>query len=654
MSGCVTYGAIGPAITVKFIVHQPAGQQVKRKYHPDMTTIPFNGDSEELPPGSLPKERGPVNFGPFSNRSTFEITNFLYRDAQMPWKKIKKLFDVWAANTLASGGVPSFMSKTELYKFYKLVDAIANSTVPWRSFTVRYTGPKPTTGLVPEWMNSKYEVWYCNSLQLLKSMLDNPKFNGCFELVSCKECNKVGKRRYKNLFSGDWVLCKASKILQEHPKLAGSLIVPTVCGSDKTTVSVMTGGSAFWPMYLSAVLPVAFLAIPKSMHCAQIFDKDKKFLIFYCQLFHSSLAAILHPLCKSMTKEEILRCPDGYYQQVVFCIGPYIADYPEQVLLVCTVYFWCPKCFNHLNNLNDPMINELLDNKDPCVLCFSHGIVVDVVPFTHSFPFTNIHELITPDILYQLIKGAFKNHFVNWIFLYLKHYHGEAMANQIMDDINLRVTNSSNGLVILPALEHWLSGEVVCCFASLINFCYLACHSVITEDNLTKMLSLLEDLHYHCKVLLLPGVCDTFKLPCQHTLMHHIDCICFFGALTGLCSSITKAKHIKAVKEPWRRSNHWKALGQMLIINARLAKLIFFRAKLTAASMLKKTILDWAYHLHAKENTVCNDSSVLSKDDTDYNSHQLMNPVQAAAFLHFQSQALHNQKEDDDSGSMGG
>ncbi|TFK95329.1 hypothetical protein BDV98DRAFT_643122 [Pterulicium gracile] len=700
--------AIGPAITVKFIVHhepgpswpsppspipepeespsgpsspipdnvvpsEPAGQRVKREDHPDMTAIPFNGDGEQLPPGSLPpgslpEERGPVDFGPFSNRSTFEIADFLYRDAQMPGKKIKKLLDVWAANTLASGGVPPFASKTELYK---LIDAFADGTAPWRLFTVRYTGPKPTTGPVPEWMNSKHEVWYRNSLQLLKSMLDNPEFNGHFELVPYK-----GVRR-------SWK--ETSEILQEHPELAGSLIVPTVCGSDKTTVSVMTGDSSFWPMYLSAgnldnetrrahldsVLPVAFLAIPKS---ARRFDKDEKFLIFRRQLFHSSLAAILHPLRKLMTKGEILRCPDGHYRRVVFCIGPYIADYPEQVLLACTVYFWCPKCFNHPNNLDDPgftlrtekKINELLDNEDPRVLRFSHGIVVDAVPFTHSFPFTNIHELITPDILHQLIKGAFKDHFVDWIFLYLKHYHGEAMANQIMDDIDQRIAivpsfpglrrfpkgrrfkqwtgDDSKALmkVILPALEHWLPGEVVRCFASLIKFCYLARRSVITEDNLTKMLSLLEDLHYHCKVLLLPGVRDDFNLPRQHALMHYIDYIRFF------------AKHIKAVKEPWRRSNRWKALVQMLIINARLAKLTFFRAKLTAAGMLEGTILDWAYHLHAKENTACNDSSVSSEDDTDYDGHQLINPVRAAASLHSQSQALHNQEEDDDGGPMGG
>ncbi len=41
----------------------------------------------------------------------------------------------------------------------------------------------------------------------------------------------------------------------------------------------------------------------------------------------------------------------------------------------------------------------------------------------------------------------------------------------------------------------------------------------------------------------------------------------------GLCSSITESKHIKAVKEPWRRSSRFEALGQMLVINECLDKL---------------------------------------------------------------------------------
>ena len=46
-----------------------------------------------------------------------------------------------------------------------------------------------------------------------------------------------------------------------------------------------------------------------------------------------------------------------------------------------------------------------------------------------------------------------------------------------------------------------------------------------------------------------------------------------FGAPNRLFSSITKSKYIKAVKEPWWRSSHFEAIGQMLLTNQQLNKL---------------------------------------------------------------------------------
>ena len=64
-----------------------------------------------------------------------------------------------------------------------------------------------------------------------------------------------------------------------------------------------------------------------------------------------------------------------------------------------------------------------------------------------------------------------------------------------------------------------------------------------------------------------------------------------FGAPNGLCSSITRSKHIKAVEEPWRWSSCWNALGQMLTTNARLDKLAAARADFTSCGMLEGSCL---------------------------------------------------------------
>jgi len=59
-----------------------------------------------------------------------------------------------------------------------------------------------------------------------------------------------------------------------------------------------------------------------------------------------------------------------------------------------------------------------------------------------------------------------------------------------------------------------------------------------------------------------------------------------YGAPNELCSSITESKHIKAVKEPWRRSSHFEALGQMLLTNHRLDKLAACRIDFKSRGML--------------------------------------------------------------------
>lgn len=129
--------------------------------------------------------------------------------------------------------------------------------------------------------------------------------------------------------------------------------------------------------------------------------------------------------------------------------------------------------------------------------------------------------------------------------------------------------------VYLGAIAGHVPAEVVKCLSALLDFCYIARRNAITSSDLDKLEDALERFHHYREFFVgTAGVRgDRISLPRQHSLVHYVRSIRLFGSPNGLCSSITESKHIKAVKEPWRRSSRYKALKQMLRTITRLDKL---------------------------------------------------------------------------------
>jgi Plavaka transposase len=69
-------------------------------------------------------------------------------------------------------------------------------------------------------------------------------------------------------------------------------------------------------------------------------------------------------------------------------------------------------------------------------------------PFTEYFPRADIHELLTPDLLHQVIKGTFKDHLVTWVVDYIKMNHTAAQSSKILADIDRRL------VAVLANREH--------------------------------------------------------------------------------------------------------------------------------------------------------------------------------------------------------
>lgn len=121
------------------------------------------------------------------------------------------------------------------------------------------------------------------------------------------------------------------------------------------------------------------------------------------------------------------------------------------------------RCDAHANRLDDPGSHRrshdktdfMINNFDAGLLWDEYGICTNIVvgltfpededvnwqhfePFTHSFSHANIHMLLAPDLLHQLIKGVFKDHLVTWVNSYLHLQHSKKWAQEIIEDIDHR------------------------------------------------------------------------------------------------------------------------------------------------------------------------------------------------------------------------
>lgn len=142
--------------------------------------------------------------------------------------------------------------------------------------------------------------------------------------------------------------------------------------------------------------------------------------------------------------------------------------------------------------------------------------------------------------------------------------------------------------VYLAAIAGHMPSEVVKCVSAFLNFCYIARRNAITADALDRLQDCLDRFHHYREFFVgTPGVKGDFiSLPRQHSLVHYIRSIILFGSPNGLCSSITESKHIKAVKEPWRRSNRYNAILQMLQTICRLDKLASIKSLIAQRGMM--------------------------------------------------------------------
>ncbi|KAF5366528.1 hypothetical protein D9758_008923 [Tetrapyrgos nigripes] len=525
----------------------PTRRLCNKLFHPYLTGTPCDKhgqdlDNDTLPPHPVIDESNP--WSPFDDEVQFQVADFLFQKVEMSQGDIDYLMQLWEMSMLErSAPFPNHQD------MYSAIDSIPLGSAPWHCFKVPPCWSSPdgrSDSSVPEWKKQEYQVWYRDPDTVISNILSNPDFAEEFDSRPYIDTGNDGQQCWSDFMSANLAWSHATRIYQEDPDAYGSMLVPIILGSDKTTVSVATGNVEYHPVYLSignltnrarrahrnGVVPIAFLVIP---HADRAYDNDSEFRNFKRQLYHSSLSVVLRSLKPGMKKPVIRRCPDGHFHRVIYDLAAYIADYPEQVLLTGIVSGWCAKSCEHTAGIIQELEDEGVGAADIDELLWDNwGIDANLIPFTQGFPRADIHEMITSDLLHQIIKGSFKDHLVEWVQEYLELLHSAIEAKHIMDDIDRRYSTGDDSKalmkVYLSVIADYLPDEMVQCFAAFFDFCYLVRRSDFNETALAEVEEAVRRFHHYRVVFLSTGVRQDFNLPRQHAMMHYVQHIVVFGA----------------------------------------------------------------------------------------------------------------------------
>ncbi|KAF9230594.1 hypothetical protein BU15DRAFT_69064 [Melanogaster broomeanus] len=264
------------------------------------------------------------------------------------------------------------------------------------------------------------------------------------------------------------------------------------------------------------------------------------------------------------------------------------------------------------------------------------GVIADIILFTSNFPHSDIHALLAPDLLHQLIKGTFKDHLVDWVCSYLEETHGFTHAMEIIDDIDRRIVAAPpfSGLrhfaegqgfsqwtgddlkalmkVYINAIEGYVLDDMIRAFRAFLEFCYIARHDIITEDTLEDLEDALNRFHEYCEIFVSMNVRSNFALPRQHAMKHYPGLIHLFGAPNGFAP-------------PSRNRNISRRQATVPTFKQRIDKLAASLVDFTARRMLTEPSALSHLQYFEKQLDIDNDEATCSDPSSSAGGAQTIN-----------------------------
>ncbi|KAL1675271.1 hypothetical protein EV122DRAFT_218848 [Schizophyllum commune] len=424
------------------------------------------------------------------------------------------------------------------------------------------------------------------------------------------------ERLYHDMHTGKW-WWDVQKRVEERPECRGATIIPIIFSSDKTQLTLFRNKSAY-PLYMTignipkevrrkpsarAYVLLGYLPTSGLKHITSIASRRR----CLSNLFHSCLERITAPLKEAGVHGERMSTADGKVRRCHPIFACYISDYPEQVLVTCTINGDCPLCGARHDEL------ELFDRAvaDGTTSSLRHlGSVLDVLhsadqagwytrcsnnrvrpvrkPFWEGLPFAHPYRSITPDVLHQLYQGVVK-HLLAWLVDAYGPEEMDARCRRLPPNHNIRIfmagisslthlTGQTHddicrellGLIIgapvqmPPGISVPRAGSrIVAAVRGILDFVYLSQYPVQTSESLSLVNDALQTFHNNKAVFVELGIRENFNLPKLHFAVHYVSQIKLFGTTDNFNTQYTERLHIDYAKHAYAATNRKNELPQM-------------------------------------------------------------------------------------------